>query len=367
MDAIFQQHEANYHPNTYRAPPENASRSSKLRTFKLVLQVVSIISSITAIGLSSTVATGEVTQSVLVWTIPPSAVAITWGLSEMFALYSHGWQFGIHIGAHVASNLLLWLGFTVALGLTGLTLKQDLTYNRTFYDWTDKSTFYYQPDFLAKLEATIFFLSGLDLLHFVLFVLACVEISKRNAAKCTQVTMASNNAYYDTTPIRPMNPQEPRHYYTATPPRVVTPHHVRSLQSSPQPSPQPIRQHVQVPVQQKAYVQHPTRQPMQQTSQRPIIPPPPPPPQPEPYFPSQPQSYFPSQRSYQAYQPQMYEPQHYNEPIQQQPQRTELPVHEDPKMEDIPVSPVSDGGYQLGYNEPWDMPIHPFSKEYNPN
>ncbi|KAI1260544.1 hypothetical protein F5Y18DRAFT_250225 [Xylariaceae sp. FL1019] len=360
MDALFQQHEAKYHPTASCAPPENALRGSKLGIFKLVLQVVSIVSSIASIALSATVATGEVSQSVLIWIVPESAVAVIWGFSEVFTLYLHRWQCGIHIGAHVALNLLLWLGFTVGLGLTGLTLKQDLTYNRTFYDWTEKAAFYYQPDFLARLEATIFFLSILDLLHFVLFVLSCVEISKRNTAKSAPVTVASNNTFYDTTPIRPMYPQEPRNYYTATPPRVVTPPYIRSHHSSPQPT----RQHVQMPVKQDTYVQHSTRQATNQTSQYTIIQPPT---QPQPYFPSQQQSYFPSQRSYQAYQPhQMYEPQHYKEPIQQQAQPTELPAHMESRMEDIPVSPVSDDGYQLGYNQPWDMQSHPFSKEYKP-
>jgi hypothetical protein len=159
---------------------------------KLALRIIQFVLAIAIIGCAgSIISTGIWSVLTLVVIMPQAAVSAIWSLAEGICILARAGHRGIHPGANVALDLLLWLGLvagTVLLWLLGVaTLLVSSSsswlydYNRDYdsrYDYSGVS------DAISRVAAMGQALIGLGatltILHFTTFVIACVETSKRN-------------------------------------------------------------------------------------------------------------------------------------------------------------------------------------------
>ncbi|KAI8623651.1 hypothetical protein F5Y19DRAFT_492044 [Xylariaceae sp. FL1651] len=194
------QHQANY-SDVYQAPPQAISISKAWHNTKITFHALSIVFSIIVIGLSVALAVDVFNAHIFAFTVPQTGVAILFGAAELITTCVRTKHRGIHPGVHVAFHLVLWLGFVVGTGLASLTLDHDLNINNIYHDFDYR--YYFSADFLSLIKATIVFLALLVIIHFVLFVRACVEMNQKKNAESQMVVMVSQPTYYDTTPMQP--------------------------------------------------------------------------------------------------------------------------------------------------------------------
>ncbi|KAM7201144.1 hypothetical protein V8F33_003556 [Rhypophila sp. PSN 637] len=224
-------------------------------TSKFALRLIQFVLSIAMIGLvGSTMQAGFWALGTLIVSAPATIVSTCWSLSEMICIYVRAGHRGIHPGACVAVDLLLWLAFigatamlsflgiaTSAMGLlaypTSLYLKErDFdSFNRDdsssgygssssssssgygSSSSSSSSSNYDSYDSLsqtldgvvAKGQALIGLGATLVILHFATFVIACYETNVRNrkkyAATTTVIYETSNATNHSMVPITHMN------------------------------------------------------------------------------------------------------------------------------------------------------------------
>lgn len=143
---------------------------------KIVLTSVSIASCAIVLGISIALAVDPSIQSyIVVWTAPQAAVALFWSaateLATTCAWRSKSTQRGIHPGAHVAIQLLLWLGFAAGLGLTAYVLADALVflsfdgwemypeYHNYYYEDDGDGYEYYSKFYMRSMKALVAFLA----------------------------------------------------------------------------------------------------------------------------------------------------------------------------------------------------------------
>ncbi|KAK4148484.1 hypothetical protein C8A00DRAFT_19694 [Chaetomidium leptoderma] len=117
---------------------------------KLALRIIQFALAVAVIGcVGSIVSTGIWSLPTLIVIMPQAVVSAIWSLSEGICVIVRGGRRGIHPGANVALDLLLWLGLaggTVALWLLGIAtiLVRDSfygygdfnrNYKRAYYDY----------------------------------------------------------------------------------------------------------------------------------------------------------------------------------------------------------------------------------------
>ncbi|KAI1326456.1 hypothetical protein F5Y16DRAFT_400344 [Xylariaceae sp. FL0255] len=288
----------------------NTNGSGPWPMIKITLQCISILLSIALIGLSAILATGSPRTCILAFVVPPSGLSIISGFVELIVMVMRGRHRGLGLGGHVALHLLLWLGFTVAVGLTALTIKSAVEYNRSYSSYYGTETSFFSAAYMTKLNTAIALSAVLDLTHFVLFVRLCVEVATRNEAESVEhVAIASQASLYDTTTTQFVYPA------VHTPQKQVSPQYYPQYQDP-----------YQVPYQ------------------------------------------VPYQGSYQVYSPRQAPRQAYMAGAEQgltngvYAQTSQIPaqvsthVHEEtatrtPPVQEMPVSPVSPGGWKTGHND----------------
>lgn len=163
-----------YHPA--RTVPSN--RTTWLVT-KLVLTSLSIISCIIVLGISIALAVDPTVQSyIAVWTAPQAGAALLWSATDLVTSCAQRPKSNrrtIHPGAHVAVQLLLWLGFGAGLGLTAHILKFALAFSALddpvaypeyyayYYGRSDNGDDfeYYSDSYVHSMEALVAFLAFL--------------------------------------------------------------------------------------------------------------------------------------------------------------------------------------------------------------
>jgi len=165
---------------------------------KLALRVVQFVLAIATVGCAgSIISTGLWSILTLIVIMPQAIVSAVWSLAEGICLVVRAGHRGIHPGANVALDLLLWLGLvagTVVLWLLGVATMIVGGVVDSGYDWNwdDSSSGYgYSASAvsasLGKVagmgQALIGLGATLTILHFTTFVIACVETSKRNRAQ----------------------------------------------------------------------------------------------------------------------------------------------------------------------------------------
>ncbi|KAM7208412.1 hypothetical protein V8F20_001390, partial [Naviculisporaceae sp. PSN 640] len=97
-------------------------------TTKFSLRLIQFVLSIAVVGLvGSTMQAGFWALGTLIVSAPATVVSICWSLSEMICIYVRAGHRGIHPGACVAVDLLLWLAFIAATAM--LSILGIATYN----------------------------------------------------------------------------------------------------------------------------------------------------------------------------------------------------------------------------------------------
>jgi hypothetical protein len=189
-----------------KPPPPHISPKGMWAT-KLALRVIQFALAIAIIGcVGSILSTGIWSVFTLIVITPQAAVSAIWSLAEGICILARGGRRGIHPGANVALDLLLWLGLvagTILLWLFGIATA--LTVSSSSYWLDDFNRDYSSYDgyesvaeeimrVAAMGQALIGLAATLTILHFVTFVIACVECSKRNRANTVVYVDASHYA-----------------------------------------------------------------------------------------------------------------------------------------------------------------------------
>ncbi|KAI1840526.1 hypothetical protein JX265_013245 [Neoarthrinium moseri] len=203
------------YPQHYQqAPPRVLPYSKAWQTTKIVFYSLSIIFSIIVLGISiALVVNPNIESIVIIWTAPQVGIALCWDIAELITICARNGHRGIHPGAHVALHLLLWLGISAAIGLTGYWVAFIVEcdyYCRRYSRYYS----YYSGTYVPSMQALLAFLCLLILVHFFLFVRACVETAQRNRL-AAPVIMVPQHMYYAQQPmaqypVQPGYPNQPQ-------------------------------------------------------------------------------------------------------------------------------------------------------------
>ncbi|KAK3395074.1 hypothetical protein B0H63DRAFT_462628 [Podospora didyma] len=191
-----------------KVPPKYTSPTGMWVT-KLILRILSIIFCIAIFGLSGSLSSiGYVDILVLVVATPPVGIAICWDIAEGICILARGGHRGIHPGACVGMDLIIWLGLIASdtlLGFLGLStdlnniLRCRSSYSSSYY--YDSYSYYYNCGSLSRLDreevlgkgkAIVGLLAVLIIIHFTLFVIACYETNVRNRLPKQTIIVVQN-------------------------------------------------------------------------------------------------------------------------------------------------------------------------------
>ncbi|KAM0486289.1 hypothetical protein ACHAPX_000994 [Trichoderma viride] len=185
-------------------PPQN-----KIWEFiKLGLQSLSFVLAVVGIGLGfSTLNYVFFVDTVVIAAAPPCIIAVLWSGAELIARAVRRFKAGIHPGAHVALSLIIFLVAVILTSLFGPWFQsswndnyddddgQQCSYHYSsslddyVYSCTDNSN---DPEVIAsrhifRHERSVAYAAAIityiiAVIHFILFVGACIDTSKVNAA-----------------------------------------------------------------------------------------------------------------------------------------------------------------------------------------
>ncbi|KAL6910168.1 hypothetical protein GGI43DRAFT_389484 [Trichoderma evansii] len=185
-------------------PPKNKA----WEFIKLGLQSLSFVLAIVGIGLGfSTLNYVYFIDTVVIAAAPPCIVAALWSGAELITRVARKFKGGIHPGAHIALSLIIFLVAVILTSLFGpwfqsswndnyddnddesCSYKYSTSLNDYVYTCTDNSN---DPDVIAAKrvfnhEQRVAYAAAvvtyiIAVIHFILFVGACVDTSKVNAA-----------------------------------------------------------------------------------------------------------------------------------------------------------------------------------------
>ncbi|KAH8886082.1 hypothetical protein GQ53DRAFT_845175 [Thozetella sp. PMI_491] len=167
---------------------------------KFVLRSITFIVAVSTLGLVSNLATGIVFSFLpLAFVGSPAILSICWCFAEGICITARGGHRGIHPGANVGVDLVLWLSFAalaVTVGLFGIT---DTNYNTTIFSASiSRSSSSYRSLISASADKGKVVLglgALLMVLHFTTFVIACYGTNVRN--KLPRQKIISVTAPYD--------------------------------------------------------------------------------------------------------------------------------------------------------------------------
>ncbi|KEY72353.1 hypothetical protein S7711_01035 [Stachybotrys chartarum IBT 7711] len=208
--------------------------------FKDGLQALSVVFCVVGIALSLSLLNSTYGYLTLVMNVPVFGFALVWGLADLLVRLRRNFQRpSVHPGAHVAMSLIIWLGAAIIGGIgTTLAVVYD-NYDGDTYCWSSREQDYVECGDRFNGRRDIFttaavFACLLWLTHFVLFVAACIDTAKHNAAVRAQVMIIPQQQVWGPPQQvwQPMPPQQYHHYQQ--PP----PHHQQQPQMRPQPQPQ---------------------------------------------------------------------------------------------------------------------------------
>ncbi|KAH6888420.1 hypothetical protein B0T10DRAFT_488140 [Thelonectria olida] len=159
---------------------------------KLALHAADIILCICAIAISFSLGGHGTAGYAFVLCTPIFFVAFIWDVAEIMTWLLRKRQAGIHPGAHVAMSLLIWMAAAVVGGIqsafVGFSVYDDYDTSGTCWDSGRQESVDCDDDsdrygsVRAKFLAVAVFSCLVWLVHFILFVGACVDTAKRNAA-----------------------------------------------------------------------------------------------------------------------------------------------------------------------------------------
>ncbi|KAF5541846.1 hypothetical protein FMEXI_7770 [Fusarium mexicanum] len=184
-------------------PPRVAESKAWMIT-KLTLHGIDIVCCIVGLGLTGALRSTETLGLVALGACPLFVVATIWDIAELATRFGRKWKAGIHPGAHVAISLFIWLGAAIVGGLESTFsayynefdyLDEDCEYNSSQGRYICTSS-----DKVGSKRTLFIALSVFTCLvwlwHFILFVGACIDTQKRNAAMRRPVTMVFGGPAY---------------------------------------------------------------------------------------------------------------------------------------------------------------------------
>ncbi|KAM0343379.1 hypothetical protein ACHAPU_008557 [Fusarium lateritium] len=190
-------------PNQPWTPPRVAEAKGWMIT-KLALHGISIVTCIIGLGLTGALRSVETLGLIALGACPIFVFALAWSIAEIATRFARKWKAGIHPGAHVAVSLLIWLGAAVVGGL-----ESTLSSYYSSFDYLDEDCEYdsnvrryvcTSNDNVSSKRTLFIALSVFTCLvwlwHFILFVGACIDTQKRNAAMRKPVTMVFGGPAY---------------------------------------------------------------------------------------------------------------------------------------------------------------------------
>ncbi|KAK7964085.1 negative acting factor protein [Apiospora saccharicola] len=206
---------------------------------KIALHAISIVFCLILIGISVALAvTPRFLSFQVVWIAPEAAAAIFWSVAELITICVRKGHRGIHPGAHVGLHLIFWLAFLLGAGLTAYTVAVYVD-EASYYSSYRYSRYSSLSTYLRSLEAELAFLLLLIIIHFTLFVRACIETARRN--RSAQPVFVPVNAYYASYPMQqqelhhPTHPVQPQQAHMSAnygQPKEVQPQYTGSTQPS---------------------------------------------------------------------------------------------------------------------------------------
>ncbi|KAI1480051.1 hypothetical protein F4774DRAFT_92999 [Daldinia eschscholtzii] len=161
---------------------------------KIALVALSIASCAIVLGISiALVVNPDIQSYIFVWTAPQAGAALLWSGIDLAATYAGRTnRRAIHPGAHLAVQLLLWMGFVVGIGLTAYILSWALELSSSddrnaypeyyeYYHGDDDIDYYeyYSESYIRLMKVLVAFLALLIIVHFLLFFLACRKVVQR--------------------------------------------------------------------------------------------------------------------------------------------------------------------------------------------
>lgn len=187
-----------------QSAPQSAPQVAETKFWinaKMALHGVSVVASIITLGMGLSLINGGPDVSFLAAiACPVPVMALIWSAAELIVRAVHKFQTGIHPGGQVAATLIIWLAAIIVGPLEALYNVTtdgycDYEYNSdtSSYDVTEDC---YDPwkGRQGLWIAITTFTCLLWVVMFSLFVMACIDTSRRNAAK--RVVMVMNPASY---------------------------------------------------------------------------------------------------------------------------------------------------------------------------
>ncbi|KAL1841000.1 hypothetical protein VTJ49DRAFT_7554 [Mycothermus thermophilus] len=189
-------------PVAVKPPPPHVSPKS-MWTTKLVFRVLQAVFAIASIGCVGSIASaGWWGWATLIVILPQAGISLIWAVADAICIVARGGRRGIHPGACVAVDLLLWLGLVVGTAFLSLWgIATDIVNSSSssysyYYGYDDDD--YGVSESATTGKALIAFGALLTVLHFVSFVIACVETHQRNSR--------NNVVYVQTAPVAFVQP-----------------------------------------------------------------------------------------------------------------------------------------------------------------
>lgn len=182
-----------YQPPAQVLPPTKLSppRNEKWEKAKIGLHAGAIVICVIGLGMTFSLIGYNTLGLIALYCCPILIIPLLWSTAELLTRWKRPSHHGIHPGAHVGVSLLTWM-FASIIGGTqctsvalGVDSHSSECYNRRThkYDLCDPVNTTKQGVFAAVAATTCL----VFVIHFALFVGACVDTAKRNAYKKAQV------------------------------------------------------------------------------------------------------------------------------------------------------------------------------------
>jgi hypothetical protein len=182
-------------PGSQMIPPPPVTETKKWIISKMALHGTGFVFAIVILGLGLTFLNDSFYSIIMIiMNCVLAAACILWSGAELIVRACHNFHPGIHPGAHVGLCLIIWLaaaivgGFEAALSWE-LAWYGDDSWSSYYcdYSWDSYNGYTYEdcdvPTGRTEIMiASTVFVWFLWAIYFIIFVLACIDTSRRNAA-----------------------------------------------------------------------------------------------------------------------------------------------------------------------------------------
>ncbi|KAF7552661.1 hypothetical protein G7Z17_g4187 [Cylindrodendrum hubeiense] len=150
---------------------------------KIILHAFDIICCIVAIGISFSFGTYSEGGYAFVLCTPIFFLALVWDSAEIITWLLRKRKAGIHPGAHVGVSLIVWLGAAIVGGMQATFIALVISDNSDCWEYESQSYVSCASSYTGGsglFIAVAVFSCLVWLIHFTLFVCACMDTARRN-------------------------------------------------------------------------------------------------------------------------------------------------------------------------------------------